>query len=298
MKLLLFLLSIQIFLTNCKKSETITVSGSETMHSMILLVSNEFQKLNNHYKVDVRGGGSGEGIKELISGLTDIALSSRELDESEIEKLDKDNNLESIIVAYDGAALVVNEKNPLNQITLEEASGIFTGKIKNWKELGGNDEPILVGIRDTYSGTSHYIKEQVVRKLNLNKDEYFKNKKNEFSKDSKIMINNDEINDFISKNTNAISFMGMGIANLKTNLKLLKYAKTKKDEAYLPNIENVINGHYKLSRPLRAIYKATKSNKKSEELVNFLLSEEGQKSVLKSGYLRSTLPEVEVKANK
>ncbi len=297
MKKIILTLLISFFI-NCGKKEKIVISGSETMHSMISQVANEYKKVNKDIEIDVKGGGSGEGIQELISGLTDFAISSRELTEIEFEKLNKDNHLESILIAYDGAAFVVHPSNPLSEITLEEASEIFTGKTKNWKEIKGKDSGIEVIIRDNYSGTREFIKEQVVKKLNLGTDEYLQNKKNEYLEKAKIAINNEEITDLILKNPNCISYMGMGIANAKTELKLLKFAKTRKDEFVVPNVQNIKDRKYKLSRGLKMFYKSGKNSKKLDEFVSFVLSEKGQTVILNSGYLRSTLPEVKVEGKR
>lgn len=294
----IILISICILLVDCKKQEKIIITGSETMHSMILLISNNFMKENKNYSIDVRGGGSGEGINELINGITDIALSSRELTESEFEKLNHNQTLESIIVAYDGAAFIVHPNNPVDKLTLEQASEIFSGKINNWKQLGGNDRQITIVIRDNYSGTAHYIKEHVVRQLDLGQSQYFKNKQNDYAKDAVVLINNEEIIDFVDKNPNAIAYMGMGIAHVKSKLKLLKYSRTKEEEAILPNIDNIIQRKYKLSRALKILYKTDKAGTKVDPFIKYILSESGQKGVLQSGYLRSTLPEVEVNAVK
>ena len=294
--IILFLIS--LFFTDCKKQEKIIITGSETMHSMILLISNNFMKENKNYSIDVRGGGSGEGINELINGITDIALSSRDLTESEFEKLNHKQTLESIVVAYDGAAFVVHPMNPVEKLTLEQASDIFTGKINNWKQLDGLDKPIKVVIRDNYSGTAHYIKEHVVRQLDLGQSHYFKNKQNDYSKDAIVLINNEEIVDFVEKNPDAIAYMGMGFAHVNSKLKPLKYARTKEDEPILPNIDNIVKRKYKLSRALKILYTTDKAGAKIDEFVQYILSESGQKGVLQSGYLRSTLPEVEVNAIK
>lgn len=294
MSKLSFILFLFTILLNCKKAEKITISGSETMHSMILQVANEYQKENRNITIDVKGGGSGEGIQELISGLTDFAISSRELTEAEFEKLNKGNQLESVLIAYDGAAFVVHPSNPISEITLDEASDIFSGKIKNWKELKGNNSSIEVVIRDNYSGTREFIREQVVKKLNLGPNEYLENKSREYTDKAKVAINNEEITDLVFKNQNSISYMGMGIANIKSNLKLLKYAKTKKDEFVIPNVQNIKDRKYKLSRGLKMFYKTNKNSKKLDEFVSFVLSEKGQSVILNSGYLRSTLPEVKV----
>ncbi|MBP7280022.1 MAG: phosphate ABC transporter substrate-binding protein [Leptospiraceae bacterium] len=292
------LLTLSILLVDCKKQEKILITGSETMHSMILLVANNFMKENKNYSIDVRGGGSGEGINELISGMTDIAVSSRELSETEFEKLNRNQTLESLVVAYDGAAFIVHPNNPVEKITLEQASDIFTGKIKNWKEIGGLDKPIRVVIRDSYSGTAHYIREHVVRQLDLGQSHYFNYKRNDYTKDADVLINNEEIIDFVNKNPEAIAYMGMGIAHIKSKLKLLKYSRTKEEEAIEPTIENIIQRKYKLSRALKLFYKSEKAGEKVDPFVKYMMSEAGQKGVLQSGYLRSTLPEVEVTAEK
>jgi phosphate transport system substrate-binding protein len=114
---------------SCKKKEPITLAGSETMHEMVLLVSNEFAKEYSEYIPDVRGGGSKIGITALMAGITDIAMVSRDLKPDELLDLNKDSNLEEIIIGYDGAAIVVHSTNPIQKINLELASDIFTGKI-------------------------------------------------------------------------------------------------------------------------------------------------------------------------
>ena len=129
------LLTLSILLVDCKKQEKILITGSETMHSMILLVANNFMKENKNYSIDVRGGGSGEGINELISGMTDIAVSSRELSETEFEKLNRNQTLESLVVAYDGAAFIVHPNNPVEKIHWNKRQTFLQGKSKTGKKL-------------------------------------------------------------------------------------------------------------------------------------------------------------------
>ncbi|HMV40970.1 MAG TPA: phosphate ABC transporter substrate-binding protein [Leptospiraceae bacterium] len=295
---ILFLLLEILSLIHCHKEQKITITGSETMHSMMLLLANNFSKENKNYIIDVKGGGSSEGINELIGGLTDIALSSRDLTEAEFEKLNSKQTLESLVIAYDGAAFVVHPTNSVESLTLEQLSDIFSGKIKNWKEVGGANQPITVVIRDNYSGTAHYIREHVVRQLDLGQASYFKNKQKDYTSEAVTLINNEEISDFVNKNPNAIAYMGMGIAHIKSNLKLLKYSRTSSDEAILPTIKSITERKYKLSRALKIFYRTDRSGSKIDEFIKYILSENGQKGVLQSGYLRSTLPEVEVSAQK
>ena len=290
---LLFTLSILTF-TNCKKKEPFSLAGSETMHEMILLLTNEFSKQNPDYLPDVRGGGSKLGIEALEAGITDIALVSRNLKPEEKVLLNAKKNLEEVVIAYDGAAIVVHPTNPISQIDLETASKIFSGQISNWKEVGGDDLPIKVIIRNKFSGTGLFFKEHVVQKKDLGEEAY--TPEIDYSSNSIIVDDNIELVNRVSGDPASISYIGMGYAqNSKDKLKALSYAKRSTDEFIEPNIQNMVNRKYRLARGLYLVYK--NQNKKSvDEFVSFATGEKGQKLILKSGYLRSTLEEVEVKA--
>lgn len=294
MKLLFFFtLTLSVFL-NCKKPETIKVVGSETMHSSMNILGNEFQKKNSSYIITVSGGGSEEGLNSLRKGVADLAAVSREVSLEELNSLGE--NVKTLLIAYDGAAIVVNPSNPITNINLEKAHLVFSGKINNWKELGGDDLPIQLVIRNDHSGTAKYFKEHVLHKKDLGQEEFEKNRNLEFPNSAKEVKDNIEMGNFIKENRGAIGFMGMG--SVKENLskvKTLHYAR-KKEDFVEPTIKNVLDRKYRLSRGLYLLY-AEKSEPKIGSFLNFILSEEGQKSILNSGYLRSTLQEVEVKAN-
>jgi len=289
-----FFLITLIAFTNCKKKEPFILAGSETMHEMILLLTNEFSKQNPQFLPDVRGGGSKLGIEALEADITDIALVSRNLKPEEKVLLNAKKNLEEVVIAYDGAAIVVHPANPLTQIDLETASKIFSGQISNWKEVGGDDLPIKVIIRNKFSGTGLFFKEHVVQKKDLGEELF--NPNNEYSPNSIIVDDNTELINRVSGDMSSISYIGMGfVKNNKEKLKALEYAKRSNDEYIEPNIQNMINRKYRLARGLYLVYK--NQNKKSvDEFVSFATGEKGQKLILKSGYLRSTLEEVEVKA--
>ncbi len=289
---ILFLVFLILF--SCKKQETLSLAGSETMHEMVLLLSNEFSKEHTDYLPDVRGGGSKIGIMALTAGITDIAMVSRDLKPDELLDLNKDSNLEEIIIGYDGAAIVVHSSNPIQKINLELASDIFTGKITNWKELGGADLPIETVVRNRNSGTGLFFKEHVVQKKDLGAQFY--DPSAEFNPNSIVVDDNIELINRVASTPGAISYLGMGSANQAgSKIKLLSYSRKDSDEPILPSIENVLNRKYRLARGLYLVYK--NENKKSvDEFISFATGEKGQKLVLKSGYLRSALEEVEVKS--
>lgn len=283
------MLALPFFFSFCGKKEKITLTGSETLHQTALYLTNEYAKQNNKYSLEVFGGGSQEGINKLKKKETDIALVSRELTEE--EKVFFGENISFITVAYDGAGIVVHPSNKVEELDLEQISSIFTGNAKNWKDLGGVDAPISVVIRNDMSGTAAFFKEHIVQKKDL--PGKFDSKL-DYSSDAKIVQNNSELIDYISKNPNSVGYIGMGWANSSSDkVKLLKYGRKPEDEKVVPNLENIVQRKYKLARGLSFIYENT--NQKVEDFISFCTSEKGQQAIQKTGYLRSTLPEVEVK---
>ncbi|MCW7488080.1 phosphate ABC transporter substrate-binding protein [Leptospira meyeri] len=294
---LLFYILITINFVACKDKQTLKVAGSETMNSMMRYLGAEYEKVNSNVRVTVEGGGSESGIDRLRKGEIDMAVSSRDLNQAEFDDLRKTGNLEKVRLAYDGVALVVNPKNSVSKLDLVQTSDIFSGKIKNWKEVGGADAPISIVIRNDKSGTQDYFQNHILRRKDLGLNEFNEYKSNVFSKDAKIVKDNSEMSKFIQENSNSIGYMGMGTAIVenKDKLKALDYARTKKDPYVSPSVRNVYDRKYKLARELFIIYK-TDQGDKIDAFVTFLTSEQGQVAVLQSGYLRASLPEVEVSA--
>lgn len=295
----LFYISITVFGFACKEKQTLKIAGSETMFSMMRYLASEYEKDNSSVAVVVEGGGSELGIDKLRKGEVDMAVSSRDLNEAEFDDLRKTGNLEKIRVAYDGVALVVNPNNPIQKLHLSQVSDIFSGKIKNWKEVGGLDAPITLCIRNDKSGTQEYFENHILRKKDLGISEFQSNQKLEFAAGAKTVANNADMAKFIESESNSIGYMGMGSAlvDFKDQLKALEYAKKPQDPYVAPSIRNVYDRKYKLARELFVIYK-TDQGGKVDALVTYLTSEDGQNAVLKSGYLRAALPEVEVSAEK
>ncbi|TGK50034.1 phosphate ABC transporter substrate-binding protein [Leptospira kanakyensis] len=294
---LLFYILITINFVACKDKQTLKVAGSETMNSMMRYLGTEYEKVNSNARVTVEGGGSESGIDRLRKGEIDMAVSSRDLNQAEFDDLRKTGNLEKVRLAYDGVALVVNPKNVVTKLNLIQTSDIFSGKIKNWKEVGGADAPISIVIRNDKSGTQDYFQNHILKRKDLGLNEFNEYKSNVFTKDAKIVKDNAEMSKFIQENPNSIGYMGMGsaIVENKDKLKTVDYAKTAKDPFVSPSVRNVYDRKYKLARELFIIYK-TDQGDKIDAFVTFLTSEQGQVAVLQSGYLRASLPEVEVSA--
>jgi phosphate transport system substrate-binding protein len=283
---------------NCGPKDTLVISGSETMYGMAEFIGKEYEKSVPGIRVQVFGGGSVEGIQRLIEGRTDIALSSRDLSPEELSQLNKMGDLEKLTIAYDGVAVVVHPSNPVTKLHLKQISEIFSGKITNWKQVGGSEAPIQLVVRNDKSGTLSYFIEHVVKQKDLGGKAFESAKDYNFSKDAKTVSNNLEMANLISENSNAIGFMGMGSAEVENDKKVkpISYAIRPEDPFVEPNIDNVYNRKYKLSRALYMIFK-TETQDKIDAFASFITGEVGQNLILKRGYLRASLPEIEVKAD-
>src|SRR5512143_3872181 len=144
--------------------KTIEDTGSDTIVNLALAWAEAYQKINPDLRISVSGGGSGTGIAALINGTTDIANASRKIKDEERQDAQK-NGVEpyEIEIARDAIGVIVNSENPVQRLTLQQVSDIYSGKVTNWKEVGGEDRPIVLLSRESNSGTHVYFLEQVVR---------------------------------------------------------------------------------------------------------------------------------------
>ena len=172
------LLAIVVILASCASkpapapttelSGTFSIVGSNTVTPLSAVWAEEFIKKNPKVNIAVSGPGSGAGIAALIDSTTDICQSSRTIKQSEIDQAKaKGINPYEIQVASDGLSVVVNPANPVKELTIAQLSAIYTNQITNWKEVGGNDTPIVALARDTNSGTHVFFKEHVVQMAGL-----------------------------------------------------------------------------------------------------------------------------------
>jgi len=224
------------------QNNSLQVKGSDTMVNLGQAWAEKYMEKNPEEFIAVTGGGSGTGIASLLSGTCDIAMSSRTIKQKEIDQAKaKGINPNEIKAALDGIAVVVNPKNTVDKFTLEQLAGIFSGKITNWKEVGGIDEKIVILSREVNSGTHVYFKEHVLRRNDPASKE-------EFSPGALMLSSSQAIADEVSGNVAAIGYYGMGYISAKQ--KAVAIAKDEKSPYIAPAIDNVINGAYPISRPL------------------------------------------------
>ena len=270
------------FAVGCKRSGPgektqgeLQLKGSDTMVNAAQKVSEEFMKESPDVFVAVTGGGSGVGIASLINGSCDIAASSREMKAEEIESARKRGvEPNEIVIAFDGVAVIVNLSNPIDRLTVDQLRQIFTGEVKNWKEVGGKDLPIVLLSREVSSGTHIYFKEEVLRGGK-------KDSTAEFLPDALLLTSSQTIVEEVANNESAIGYFGMGYVSGRT--KTLKVGK-KAEECCLPDIEDVLNKKYPLSRPL---YFYTNGEPKGivKQFIDFTLSHQGQQQFAETGFV-------------
>lgn len=259
-----------------KDKNSIQVKGSDTMVNLGQAWAEKYMEKNPTDFVAVTGGGSGTGLSSIISGTCDIAMSSRNIKEKEIALAkQKGINPNEIKVALDGLAVIVNPGNPIGKLTLAQLADIFTGRIANWKDLGGTDEKIVLLSREVNSGTHVYFKEHVLRKNDPNSRE-------EFAPTALMLSSSQAIADEVAGNPAAIGYYGMGYISKKQ--KPLAIAKDEKSEYEMPTIDNVINGKYPISRPLFLYTNGTPEGL-VKKFVDFTLSKEGQDIVIKTDFV-------------
>lgn len=258
------------------KGNSIQIKGSDTMVNLMQAWAEKYMQDNPQDFAAVTGGGSGTGFAALISGTCDITMSSREIKGKEITLAkEKGKNPYEVKVALDGLAVVVNPSNPVDKLTLEELATIFTGKVTDWKELGGNDGKIVILSREVNSGTHVYFKEHVLRKTDPNAKE-------EFAQSALMLPSSQAIADEVATNPAAIGYYGMGYISPKQ--KPVSVAKDKKSEYIAPKIENVVSGKYPISRPL-FVYTDGQPQGLVKKFVDFMLSKEGQQIVLETDFV-------------
>ena len=252
---------------HAKNGQSIQIKGSDTMVNLVQAWAEEYMKKQPGSFIAVTGGGSGTGFAALINGTCDIAVSSREIKPKEIELAQKKGvTPKEFKVALDGLAVAVNRQNPVSQLTTDQLAGIFTGKITNWKEVGGADSHIVLLSREVNSGTHVYFKEHILRKNDAASTE-------EFSPDALLLPSSQAIADEIVQNPAAIGYYGMGYLN--DTQKAVAVAPDASSEYVQPAVENVKSGRYPISRPLY-VYTNGEPSSDARGFLDYILSPEGQ----------------------
>ncbi len=254
---------------------TIQNTGSDTLVNLALAWAEEYMTRNPEVRISVTGGGSGTGIASLINGTIQIANASREMSKEEIADA-RAHGFEPtrFTVALDGIAVVVNRDNPVNGLTLKQISDVYTGRITNWKGVGGENRPIVLLSRESNSGTYVYFLENVIRLGNAKGAELF-------SPETLLMPSSEGISEEVKQNPNALGYDGLGYVT--ADQKVVAVARTEAGPYVLPSALTVIEGSYPIARPL-FMYTAGKPEGQIATYLSWILGE-GQSLVKRLGFV-------------
>ena len=250
--------------------------GSDTIVNLALAWAERYQAEHSEVRISVTGGGSGTGIASLINGTVDIANASRKIKDEEIAEA-QSNGVEPVehIIARDAIAVIVNPENPVGQLTLKQISDIYSGKISNWSEVGGEDRPIVRLSRETNSGTHVYFLETVLRMGNSEN-------KTLFSMDTLLLPSSEGIVAEVRQNPNAIGYDGLGY--VPKDLKMIAIAKEEGGAYVLPSISTVNDKTYPIARDLY-MYTDGEPTGVIKAYLDWILGSEAQQIVAELGFV-------------
>ena len=250
-------------------ARAVTVKGSDTMVILGQRWAETYMTGHPGTRVQVTGGGSGTGIAALINGGTDICEASRPMKDKEKEQIRsrRGKDVKEIPVALDGVAVYVNESSPIQSLSQPQIKGIYTGKITNWRDLGGKDQRIVVYSRENNSGTYVFFKEHVLG----NED---------FAREVQTLPGTAAVANAVSKDPASIGYGGIAYA---TGIRAIAVKRDETAEAVHPSLQTVRDGSYPLSRNL-FFYTVGEPVGEVKAFIDWVLGTEGQKICEAVGY--------------
>jgi len=232
------------------------VAGSTSVQPYAEILAEEYMILQPGTEIDIQGGGSSAGITAAKSGVANLGMSSRHLN-------DEEKSLWSVEIAKDGLGVIVHPSNPINNLTLDQIRKIYSGEIKSWSEVGGTNSKIHLITREEGSGTRSAFTELVMEKT-------------EITLKAIVQDSNGAVKQLVKDDENAIGFISLGLVD--NNVKALHL------DDVVASQENILNGSYKLSRPFLFVSLSPPTGQ-AKEFLDFVLSPEGQKMLSDEGLI-------------
>jgi phosphate transport system substrate-binding protein len=250
-------------IVGCQRSKAgITVAGSTSVQPFAELLAEEYMSTHPQSHIYVQGGGSTAGIEAIMTRAASIGMSSRNL-------IGEEMKLYAATIAKDAIAIIVNPKNLIQDLSLDQIREVFSGKIRNWKELGGPPNTIVLVTREEGSGTRESFQKFVMRKEDI-------------SLEALVQDSNGAVRQVVASNPSATGYISLGLVN--DQVKALKISGME------PNLNNVYNDKYTLVRPFLFIFNAEPVGE-AKSFLEFVLSPVAQKLLLKEG-LVPVLPKI------
>ena len=238
------------------KSHSITIAGSTSVQPFAEKLAEVYMQVHPESILNVQGGGSTAGIKACRQGAAEIGTSSRDLHPDE-------SDLQRIVIAHDGIAVIVHPKNRVINVTLEQLQGIFSGTIRSWAQFGGADKPIFPVTREEGSGTRDAFEQLVMGKT-------------EVSDEALVQDSNGSVREIIASNPWAIGYISFGVVN--------EQVKALAVNSVIPSHETIKNKRYKLTRPFLFVT-LTRIPDLCRNFIDFVLGLDGQRILEHEGLI-------------
>lgn len=247
-----------------KEAKVITINGSTTVNPIIQKATEVYEAKNKNVKFSVKGTGSGDGIKALIDATTEIAMASRNIKDKEVKMAEENGiDVQEYVIGADMIVPVVHPNNPVNGLTAEQLRKIYTGDIKNWKEVGGKDLEIVVISRESSSGTFGVWNKKILEK------------KYKVRQDADYQKTNPGVAQAVAGNEQAIGYVGLGFVS--------DMVKGISVDGVEPTIANVKS--YKVARSLHLYVDKNKISPEAQKFIDFVMGPEGQKIVEEKDFI-------------
>ncbi len=244
----------------------ISIDGSTTVGPIAKAFADFYKENHEGVNITISESGSGNGVKSLMNSACDIAAMSRFMKPAEFKScVDKGIMPVAHVIAFDAIAIAVNPENKVSALSIEQIADIYSGKITNWKEVGGDDAKIVVISRDTNSGTYETFGELVMKKTPVGKD-------------AEYVGSNGQARSRVNSTKYAIAYVGLGFAD--------NTVKVVSVNGIIPDLKSVASGKYPLARPLYLFTNAyPKMGSIIYDFVNLHLSKEGREIVKDLGFV-------------
>ncbi len=255
------LIFIFLLLLSCNPKDskkTLVIAGSTSVQPFVEALAEIYAQKNKSVEINVQGGGSSAGIQSALSGTANIGMSSRHLSP------DEESKLKIIPIAYDAVVVILNPRNKIDNISLEDIRKIFSRKILNWKELGGEDKEINAITREDGSGTRSAFQELVMKETPI-------------SNACMVQDSNGSVREIVKADPWSIAYISLGLVD--------KDVKAVKIDGILPDRAAVKEKKYNFMRPFLFVH-IGELRKEAKDFINFVLSNEGQAFLEKEGLIR------------
>ncbi|MEZ9565950.1 phosphate ABC transporter substrate-binding protein [Vibrio artabrorum] len=262
---LISLLSLTLFSQTAFAQQT-SISGSTSVARVMDVLAEEYNKTHPDNYVAVQGIGSTAGITMVDKGVSDIGMSSRYLTNRE-----QNEKLKVFPIAFDGLAVIINRSNGVNNVTREQLFDIYKGKIANWKDIGGADQPIAVVTREASSG-SRYSFESLLGLTKIINDRLV----SDINPNNLVVNSNSMVKTIVNHNPHAIGFISVG--SIDRSIKALTF------EGIEPTSKNIANHSYDLARPFLLLYKIDTVSRETQDFIKFVKSKPAQELIEEYGY--------------